>query len=74
MIDTNTQVPAPAAAAWLLDLTASDGPLLVILRRTRCEAAATAVGHLLDAGIAGAPSQAREMVADSEPQLVAVTG
>jgi hypothetical protein len=73
MIDTNTQVPAPAAAAWLLDLTASDGPTLVVLRRTRCEAAATAVGHLLDAGIAADAAQAREMVAETAPQLVAVT-
>ncbi len=73
MIDTNTQVPAPAAAAWLLDLTASGGPTLVVLRRDRCEAVATTVGHLLDAGIAADAPQAREMVADTEPQLVAVT-
>lgn len=72
-IDTSTQVPAPAAAAWLLDLTASDGPMLVVLRRDGAEAAATAVGHLLDAGIAADAAQAREMVADVEPQLVAVT-
>jgi hypothetical protein len=74
MIDTSTQVPAPAAAAWLLNLTASSGgPMLVVLRRDRCEAVAAAVGHLLDAGIAADAAQAREMVADVEPQLVAVT-
>ncbi len=73
MIDTSTQVPAPTATAWLLDLTASGGPMLVVLRRGRCEAVATAVGHLLDAGVAVDAAQAREMVANVEPQLVAVT-
>lgn len=73
MIDTNTQVPAPAAAAWLLDLTASDGPMLVVLRRDRVEAAATAVGHLLDVGLANDAAQARGMVAATDVQLVAVT-
>jgi hypothetical protein len=67
------QVPTPSAAAWLLDLSGSRGPLLVVLRRGDDEALAAAVGQLLDAGIATDAAQAREMVADVEPQLVAVT-
>jgi hypothetical protein len=73
MIDTNAQVPAPAGAAWLLDLTASDGPMLVVLRREQCEARAVAVGHLLDAGLVGGVAEAREIVAGGDVQLVAVT-
>jgi hypothetical protein len=67
------QVPTPSAAAWLLDLTASDGPMLVVLRREQCEARAAAVGHLLDAWVAIDDGHARAMVAAVEPQLVAVT-
>jgi hypothetical protein len=67
------QVPTPSAAAWLLDLTERGGPLLVVLRRESDEAIATAVGHLLDADLAADPAQARELVADVKPQLVAVT-
>lgn len=67
------QVPTPSAAAWLLDLTASDGPMLVVLRREQCEARAAAVGHLLDAGIVGGVAEAREIVARATSELVAVT-
>jgi hypothetical protein len=67
------QVPTPCAAAWLLDLTASDGPMLVVLRREQCEARAAAVGHLLDAGIVVGVAEAREIVARASAQLVAVT-
>jgi hypothetical protein len=73
MIDTYWQVPSPAATAWLLDLTAKGGPLLVVLRREHSAARAAAVGHLLDAGITVDAAQARELVADVDPQLVAVT-
>jgi hypothetical protein len=67
------QVPTPSAAGWLLDLTAAGGPMLVVLRRDRAEAAAAAVGHLLDAWVALDAGHARAMVAAAEPQLVAVT-
>jgi hypothetical protein len=67
------QVPTPSAAAWLLDLTASDGPMLVVLRREQCEARAAAVGHLLDAGIVVGVAEARKIVAEADAQLVAVT-
>jgi len=67
------QVPTPSAAAWLLDLTASGGLTLVVLRREQCEARAVAVGHLLDAGIVGGVAEAREIVARATPELVAVT-
>ncbi|HKG03138.1 MAG TPA: hypothetical protein VKB03_08140 [Conexibacter sp.] len=73
IIDTNAQVPAPAAVAWLLDFTASDGPMLVVLRREQCEAKAAAVGHLLDAGIVVGVAEARKIVAEADAQLVAVT-
>jgi hypothetical protein len=73
MIDTNAQVPTPSAAAWLFDLTASGGPLLVVLRRDASEARATAVGHLHDALVAFDDGHARAMVAAAEPKLVAVT-
>lgn len=72
-VDVFGQVPIPSGAAWLLDLTASDGPVLVVLRREQCEARAVAVGHLLDAGIVVGVVEAREIVARATPQLVAVT-
>lgn len=67
------QVPTPSAAGWLLDLTATGGPMLVVLRRDQAEAAAAAVGHLLDAWVAIDAGHARAMVGAAKPQLVAVT-
>jgi hypothetical protein len=67
------EAPTPAATGWLLDLAASNGPMLVVLRRDPVEAGAAAVGHLIDAGIAADAAQARDMVADADPQFVAVT-
>jgi hypothetical protein len=73
MIDTKRQLPHPAASAWLLDLTPADGPALVVLRLDPQDAADTAVGFLIDLGVVRDTARARSLIADLDPQLVAVT-
>lgn len=72
MIDRPRQVPFPSAPAWAFDLTASRGPLLVVLRGDAGEALETAVTYLVDIGAVGSLAEARELLDGVEPGIVGV--
>jgi hypothetical protein len=50
MIDTSRQLPAPAAGAWSIDLTALGGPRFVILTSREQHARERLVEHLVGLG------------------------
>jgi len=50
MIDTSRQLPAPAADAWSIDLTAPGGPVFVVLTTSEQHARERLVEHLVALG------------------------
>jgi hypothetical protein len=72
MADSARQVPAPRGAGWLLDLTEVRGPLLVVLRCDEREAIEAASAHLADIRAVSDPSEARELIEQAVPHVVAV--
>lgn len=63
------QVPAPSAAAWLVDLVAARGPRFVVLRGGEPEARRALVEHLVATGRASDLEEAQALVemATAEP-------
>lgn len=47
---TDSQVPAPSASAWLVDMSEFGGPCFVVLRTSRCDARTATVSHLIEIG------------------------
>lgn len=66
------QVPAPSAAAWLIDLASTRGPRFVVLSAS-ADVAREALGeYLVSIGRVSDIEEARELLADSLAEPVGV--
>jgi hypothetical protein len=72
MVDQTRQVPAPAAAGWLFDLSAYRGPIIVILRQDENDAVSLLARHLLEIGAVRHADDARELIDDTAVESVGV--
>jgi hypothetical protein len=72
MIDTNRQVPSPAADAWSIDLTPLGGPRYVILTTSEQHARERLAQHLAELGKAETVGSGTNMIADIQAERVAV--
>jgi len=72
MVSVRRQVPAPSAAAWLIDLSSFDGPSYTVLRLDEGAARRALREHLLDIGAVLSDEEAGALVdhAASTPSAV----
>ena len=67
-----SQVPAPSAAAWLLDLAHSRGPRFVVLRGDEADARSALIEHLIEIGNLGTAAEAQELVQEAIGEPIGV--
>lgn len=67
-----SQVPAPTAAGWLLDLAAIRGPRFVVLRGDELEARSALAAYLIDIGKVWSLEDAEELLAEAVTEPIGV--
>jgi hypothetical protein len=72
MVDNDSQVPAPSASAWSIDLEAIEGPVFIVHRRDERDARAALVRHLVEIGSVADTIKAERIVAASPISSVGV--
>ena len=72
MIDTNCQLPSPAADAWSIDLTGLGGPRYVVLPTSEQHARERLAQHLAELGKAATSRAGTVLIAEIPAERVAV--